>query len=310
MSMKAAALKPRRRKMPGYVVAINVFFILLSLCYILPMLLVVSASFTSERVLTTGGFGLFPAEFTLDAYKMAFKNPTQLVNAYVVTIAQALLGTFLTTVLMGMSAYPLSRSNFRFKGPVTWYIFCTMLFSGGAIPTYIIYTKWYHLLNSFWVYILPGLSGGAWGILCFRAFFKSVPESLFESARLDGASELLCYFRIAIPLSTPIVATQAFMGLVGRWNSWTTSYVYIRDPKLYTLQYLLQRVLNEIEFIKSMTSSTAMGTATNIDMSSYKLPAESMKYALCVIAAGPMLVAFPFFQKYFAKGLVIGSVKG
>ncbi len=297
----------RKRRQPVYLVFIHIFFVLLSLMYILPMLLVVSASFTSERVLVTGGFGLIPKEFTLEAYRIAFKNPTQVLRAYGVTIAQAFLGTFLTTLLMGLAAYPLSRSSFRFKKPVTWYIFFTMLFSGGTIPTYIIYTKWYGLLNSFWVYILPGLSGGAWGILCFRAFFKSVPESLFESARLDGANELLCYFRIAIPLSTPIIATQAFMGLVGRWNNWTTSYVYIRDSKLYTLQYLLQKVLNEINFIKSMTSTTA---ANAIDLTGYKLPAESMKYALCVIAAGPMLVAFPFFQKYFAKGLVIGSVKG
>lgn len=297
----------KKRRQPVYLVFIHIFFVLLSLMYILPMLLVVSASFTSERVLVTGGFGLIPKEFTLEAYRIAFKNPTQVLRAYGVTIAQAFLGTFLTTLLMGLAAYPLSRSNFRFKRPVTWYIFFTMLFSGGTIPTYIIYTKWYGLLNNFWVYILPGLSGGAWGILCFRAFFKSVPESLFESARLDGANELLCYFRIAIPLSTPIIATQAFMGLVGRWNNWTTSYVYIRDSKLYTLQYLLQKVLNEINFIKSMTSTTA---ANAIDLTGYKLPAESMKYALCVIAAGPMLVAFPFFQKYFAKGLVIGSVKG
>ena len=297
----------RKRRQPVYLVFIHIFFVLLSLMYILPMLLVVSASFTSERVLVTGGFGLIPKEFTLEAYRIAFKNPTQVLRAYGVTIAQAFLGTFLTTLLMGLAAYPLSRSNFRFKKPVTWYIFFTMLFSGGTIPTYIIYTKWYGLLNSFWVYILPGLSGGAWGILCFRAFFKSVPESLFESARLDGANELLCYFRIAIPLSTPIIATQAFMGLVGRWNNWTTSYVYIRDSKLYTLQYLLQKVLNEINFIKSMTSTTA---ANAIDLTGYKLPAESMKYALCVIAAGPVLVVFPFFQKYFAKGLVIGSVKG
>lgn len=297
----------RKRRQPVYLVFIHIFFVLLSLMYILPMLLVVSASFTSERVLVTGGFGLIPKEFTLEAYRIAFKNPTQVLRAYGVTIAQAFLGTFLTTLLMGLAAYPLSRSSFRFKKPVTWYIFFTMLFSGGTIPTYIIYTKWYGLLNNFWVYILPGLSGGAWGILCFRAFFKSVPESLFESARLDGANELLCYFRIAIPLSTPIIATQAFMGLVGRWNNWTTSYVYIRDSKLYTLQYLLQKVLNEINFIKSMTSTTA---ANAIDLTGYKLPAESMKYALCVIAAGPMLVAFPFFQKYFAKGLVIGSVKG
>ena len=297
----------KKRRQPVYLVFIHIFFVLLSLMYILPMLLVVSASFTSERVLVTGGFGLIPKEFTLEAYRIAFKNPTQVLRAYGVTIAQAFLGTFLTTLLMGLAAYPLSRSNFRFKKPVTWYIFFTMLFSGGTIPTYIIYTKWYGLLNNFWVYILPGLSGGAWGILCFRAFFKSVPESLFESARLDGANELLCYFRIAIPLSTPIIATQAFMGLVGRWNNWTTSYVYIRDSKLYTLQYLLQKVLNEINFIKSMTSTTA---ANAIDLTGYMLPAESMKYALCVIAAGPMLVAFPFFQKYFAKGLVIGSVKG
>ncbi len=297
----------KKKKTSAYVIAIHVFFILLSLCYILPMMLVISASFTEERVLVNGGYSLFPAKATLDAYQMAFRNSGSIVKAYQVTIAESVLGTILTTFMMGLAAYPLSRSNFRFKTPITWYIFFTMLFGGGAIPTYIIYTKYYGLLNSFWVYILPGIAGGAWGILCFRAFFKSVPESLFESAKIDGASELLCYVRIAIPLSTPIVATQAFMGLIGRWNDWTTSYVYIRDPNLYTLQYLLQRTLNEIEFIKSMTSGSS---GVQVDVSNMKLPAESMKYALCVIAAGPMLLVFPLFQKYFARGLVIGSVKG
>ena len=209
-----------------------------------------------------------------------------------------------------MAAYPLSRSNFRFKTPVTWIIFFTMLFGAGMIPNYIVLTKYYHLGNTFWIYILPGFMGGAWNTMVYRTFFKGLPESLFEAAKIDGAKELTCFFRIAVPLSTPVFASLGFMMLVGKWNDYMTSMIYIRDTSLYTLQYLLQRILMEIEFIKSMMSGDATMSNANLNVTGMRLPAETMKYAMCVIAAGPMLFIFPFFQKYFSQGLTIGAVKG
>ncbi len=297
-----------------YKVAIHIFFILMCLLYVLPLLLVISISFSSEASITanSSGYSLIPKEFSTEAYKLAFKNPDSMISAYWITASQAVLGTVLSCIVAGMVAYPLSRTSFAYKGPITFLIFFTMLFGGGMIPTYIIYTNWYHLLDTYWVYILPGLAGGAWNTLVIRTFFKGLPESLFESAKIDGARELTIFFRIAVPLSTPVFATIGFMTLVGKWNDWNTSLIYIRSSNLYTLQYLLQRILNETAFLKSLMASpemAAMAASVGAD-SAAEMPAETLKYALCVIAAGPMLVVFPFFQKYFASGLTVGAVKG
>lgn len=181
-----------------------------------------------------------------------------------------------------------------------------MLFNAGMIPNYLVFAKWYRISNTFWVYILPGITGGAWNTMVFRTFFKGLPESLFESAHLDGARELQIFFRIVLPLSTPVFASIGFMTLVGRWNDYTTSMIYIRDDNLYTLQYLLQRLMTEAQFLKNL-SQTAMG---NVVLDTNNMPSETLKYALCIVAAGPMLVIFPFFQKYFSQGLTIGAVKG
>lgn len=301
----------KKKSINTHMIFIHLFFILISLVFILPMILVVSISFSSEYSVTNlKGFSLIPVEFSTEAYQTAFKNPQSIIDGYKITIAQSFLGTFISSVIGGMAAYPLSRSNFRFKTPVTWIIFFTMLFGAGMIPNYIVLTKYYHLGNTFWIYILPGFMGGAWNTMVYRTFFKSLPESLFEAAKIDGAKELTCFFRIAVPLSTPVFASLGFMMLVGKWNDYTTSMIYIRDTSLYTLQYLLQRILMEIEFIKSMMSGdSTMGTA-NLNVTGMRLPAETMKYAMCVIAAGPMLFIFPFFQKYFSQGLTIGAVKG
>lgn len=302
--------KKKKRSINGSQIAIHVFFCLASLLFILPMLLVVSISLSSEySVVNLTGFSLIPKEFSTEAYQLAFRNPQQVINGYKITIAQSFLGTLISCLVAGMAAYPLSRSNFRFKTPVTWIIFFTMLFGAGMIPNYIILTKYYGLKDNFWIYILPGMMGGAWNTMVFRTFFKGLPESLFEAAKIDGAKELTCFFRIAIPLSTPVFATIGFMTLVGKWNDYTTSMIYITRPELYTLQYLLQKILTETQFLKSLMSADAsLGGSFNV--ASIKLPAETMKYAMCVIAAGPMLVVFPFFQKYFSQGLTIGAVKG
>lgn len=297
-----------------YKIAVHIIFILLCLLYVLPLLLVISISFSSEASITANnsGYSLIPKDFSLEAYKLAFKNPESMLSAYWITASQAILGTVLSCIVAGMVAYPLSRTSFAYKGPITFLIFFTMLFGGGMIPTYIIYTNWYHLLDTYWIYILPGLAGGAWNTLVIRTFFKGLPESLFESAKIDGARELTIFFKIAVPLSTPVFATIGFMTLVGKWNDWNTSLLYIRSSNLYTLQYLLQRILNETAFLKSLMASpemAAMAASVGAD-SAAEMPAETLKYALCVIAAGPMLVVFPFFQKYFASGLTVGAVKG
>lgn len=296
-----------RHKFQVHQFFLHAFFVLVSLCFILPLLLVVSVSFSSEHWVTSGGFSLIPREFTTEAYQLAFRNPHQIVQSYLVTISQALLGALSSNLVAGLIAYPLSRSNFRFKAPITGFIFFTMLFGAGTIPNYIVFTRYYHLGNSFWIYILPGITGGAWSTMVYRTFFKSLPESLFEAAKIDGAKELRIFFTLVLPLSTPIFASLGFMSLVGRWNNYATSLIYIRDPNLFTLQYLLQKILNEAEFLKAMMTETAL---SGVHVSNVKMPSETLKYAMCVIAAGPMVAIFPFFQKYFSQGLTIGAVKG
>lgn len=286
---------------------LHLFFILMSACFVLPLVVVVSASFTSEEWINAGhGLSLIPHDFTTAAYQAVFSNSERIIRAYGVTIAQAFLGTALSCVIAGMAAYALSRSNFQFRKVLNGVIFFTMLFSAGMIPTYIIYSKYYGISNTFWIYILPGMAGGAWYTMVFRTFFKSLPESLFESAHLDGASELTIFFRIVVPLSTPVFASVGFMILVAKWNDYTTSMIYIREEDLYTLQYLLQRMMDEAKFLKSLSQSV-MG---NITLNAQNIPSETLRYAMCVIAAGPMLLIFPFFQKYFSQGLTIGAVKG
>ena len=218
---------------------VYIFFFLMCACFVLPLIVVISASFTSEQALTSGGFSLLPRDFTLDAYKSAFSSGTRVLRAYGVTIFQAVVGTVLSSLVAALAAYPLSRSNFRFRRPITVFIFFTMLFSAGMIPNYIIFAKYYKLADSIWIYILPGITGGAWNTMVFRTFFKGLPETLFEAAYLDGASELRIFFSVVLPLSTPVFASLGFMALVARWNDYTTSMIYIRNESLYTLQYLL-----------------------------------------------------------------------
>lgn len=294
-------------------VSIYLFFILISFTFILPLVMVVSISFSSEASITAvgGGYSLLPKDFTLDAYKLAFANPKKVLQAYYITAAESFLGTFGTLLVCGMVSYALSRASFAYRGFVTFIIFFTMLFSAGMIPSYIINTKYYHLGNSFWIYVLPSLTGGAWYTLMMRTFFQGLPESLFESAKIDGAKEFTIFFRIALPLSKPVFATVGFMTLVTKWNDWNTSLVYIRDDNLYTLQYMLQKILNEADFMKKLLEMGNINISyEQIQQTMSAQPSETFKYALCVIAAGPMLLVFPFFQKYFVKGTTIGAVKG
>jgi len=284
-------------------VVLNIFLILFSLCYIYPILLMLSISFSSESSVINFGYKLIPQMWSLDAYRQAFENPNQLLQGYKVTIAFSVLGTLLSLVVQTLMAYPLSRPNFKHKKFIMTYLTITMFFSGGLVPAYILNTQYLHIGNTFWIYILPGLVS-AWNIVLFRTFFKGLPEGLVEAAKMDGASEFYIYLRIIIPLSLPIIACLAFMSLLAKWNDWNTSLLYVRNSNLYSLQYLLQRIINEVDYVKSM-----QGTAAEV-LFNKNTPSETLRYAMAILAAGPMMVIFPFFQKYFTKGLVVGSIKG
>lgn len=284
---------------------LHLFFILFSLTFIVPFIYVLSIALSNEMDVMKYGYTLIPKNPDWTAYQAIFRNPTQLIDAYAVTIANTALGTFLALLLQTMAAYPLSRSNFKLKGFVTFYIFFTVLFGGGLIPTYILNTKYLHLGNTFWIYIVSGLVSG-WNIIIIRTFFQGIPTAIVESAKLDGASEFTIFGKIIIPLSKPVIATIGVLTVLGKWNDWNTTLIYISNPKLYTLQYLLQKLLRDAEYVQQMIQSGMVSSQNMEDL----LPTEAMRFAMAVVAAGPMLVIFPFFQKYFTKGLTVGAVKG
>ena len=236
------------------------------------------------------------------AYKMVFSDPTQIFYSYRTTIIFTAVSTFLAVVVMGVMAYPLSRPNYRFNRPVSFFVLFTMLFSGGMVPSYLLIVKYLHLNNTMWVYILPGLVS-AYNLIIIRTNYKSLPVELIEAAKIDGAGELYICFRIVMPLCKPVLASIGFLFLVNKWNDWNTALLYITKPELYSLQYLLQKILKEAEYLKQLAETGQL-------MGGEVFPSESFRYAMAMVAAGPVLCIFPFFQKYFSKGMTLGGVKG
>lgn len=304
MSKKPMTLRKFMSKNYGQII-LHFVFILIALCYILPLMITISTSFTDEDALKDPelGFGVIPSKFSTVAYEQIFKKPEQIINGYKTTIAFSALATALHLFTIGLFAYPLSRNHFIFRKPLNFLILIMMLFSAGSVPGYVVNTQYLGLYDNFWIYVLPA-AFSAYNCILVRTNYKAVPAELLESARIDGASELRICFSIVIPLSKATLASVGFLFLVGKWNDWSTCQVYIRDMELYSLQYLLQRILMDAQFIKQMIESGEMNEAQ------VTLPTESLRYAMAVVAAGPMMFVFPFFQKYFAKGMTLGSVKG
>lgn len=266
----------------------------------------ISLSVSNESAILSDGYKLIPESIDFSAYIQIFRNPKKIIDAYIVTVIFSSATTVLSVIIMSLAAYPLSRTSFKYRQGITFFFYFTMLFSGGLVPSYIVNTRYLHLTNNILVYILPSLVS-AYYILIMRTFFRGLPESIMEAAKIDGAGELKIMTHIALPLSKPILATIALLTLLGKWNDWNTALIYITDEKLFSLQYLLQKIIREDEFIRQMSEKTNLA----MDVSSgNSVPMESMRFAMAVIAAGPMLVVFPFFQKYFTRGLTLGAVKG
>ena len=234
-----------KRKTYGGQIVLHLAFILMTLCYLVPFLLVIAVSFTDEMSLLVDGYRLIPKKISLKAYELVFNDPTQLLNSYRTTIIFTAISTFLSVLVMGIMAYPLSRPGYRHHKFVTAYVLFTMLFSAGMVPNYLLIVRYLKLNNTIWVYILPGLVS-AYNLIVIRTNYRSLTDSLVESAKLDGASELRICFQIVMPLCKPVLASIGVLFLVGKWNDWMTSMLYIREPELYSLQYLLQKILQRV----------------------------------------------------------------
>ena len=284
-------------------VAINIFFIGLCALMIIPMLLVVSISLTDEGALLSNGYKLIPQQWSFDAYKVILESPAQLIRAYGITIIVTVIGTISGLLLTSMLSYTISRRDYRYARVTTFYVFFTMLFSGGLVPFYMLVTQYLHLKDSVWALIIPYLLNPFY-VLIMKGFMDKIPTEIIESAKLDGASEMKTFFRVILPLSTPALATVGLFIAFTYWNDWWLGLLFIDSPKLVPMQLLLYRTMNTIEFLTNNIGDL------NISVDLSKFPSLSARMALAVLVAGPMMLVFPFFQRYFVKGITLGSVKG
>ncbi len=281
-------------------ILIHAFLIVVSLTFILPLVLVISASFTDEIALAKSGYGLIPPLWSLNAYQYLLSNPEQILTAYGVSVTVALVGSAVSLLVMSLLAYALSRREFRWRNGLAFYVFFTMLFNGGLVSSYIINTRYLHLQDTLLALILPALVSPFY-VLLLRTYFASLPQEIIEAARIDGASEWRIFFGIVLPLSTPALATVGLFAALGYWNDYFLGLLYINDPNLVPLQLLLFKILNNLNFL---------ATVQNAQVSGQVVPLTTVRMAMAVLATGPITLAFLFLQRYFVRGLTLGSIKG
>lgn len=283
-------------------ILLNIVLCILCALIIYPFLMLVSVSLSNEKDIAYYGYKLIPRSFDLAAYKYVMANPGAILNAYKVTAIYSVAAMVFGVALMAMLAYPLSRKGFNGKGFLSKFVYFTMLFNGGLVPSYILITKYLHLDDTILVYILPSMIS-VWHVFMMRSFFDGIPNEMIEAVMIDGGNEYTIFFQIVLPLSKPVLATVALLMFLAKWNDWNTAMLYINDSKLFSLQYLLQRILENITLMESSTTASTM-------INTSEIPAETARMAMAVVVAGPALLVFPFFQKYFVKGMTVGSVKG
>lgn len=282
---------------------ITLIFIIVAIFCVCPVLYILAASFSDEIALSQQGYSLLPRGFSLEAFQYILKSPKAIIDAYGVTILVTVIGTFFSLLFTSMLAYVLARKDFKLGRVFLFMVFFAMLFNGGLVSTYIMMVQYYHVKDTLFALIIPYLIM-PWHIFLMKGLLSDIPTSLIDAAKIDGAGEVKTFFRIILPISKPAMATVGLFIAFTYWNDWYQSMLYIDDASLSSLQYYLYRIMNNIQYL----SSSMMSGSVSIDMAS--LPSETARMALCLLAAGPMLVIFPFFQKYFVKGITVGAVKG
>lgn len=277
---------------------------LFALFCMLPLWVALAGSFTNENTLVREGYGLLIKDFDITSYKLLFTGTPTVFRAYGVTIVTTFFGTVLTVILTSSFAYPLTVKAVKYRNGISLFAYATMLFNGGLVPTYIMITKFLHLGDNILVLIIPGALN-AYNMFLMKNYFKTIPDSMAESAKIDGATEIYIYFKIILPLSKPILATVALFAAMGYWNEWFKVLLYIDNQDLYTLQFLVMRLQQQVDFLTS-----SLAPAARAAMSGVTIPTIGVRLSTAMVSIGPIILLYPFLQKYFVKGLTIGAVKG
>jgi putative aldouronate transport system permease protein len=283
---------------------LNVLFIIVCIMALIPIYVIFISSITEESVLSANGYRLWPEEFSLSAYKFLFSQGSIVVTAYKNTVISTVAGTILSVVSVGLYAYPLSRPNFKFKTFFTFFAFFTMLFSGGLVSYYMVTRQVLNIQNSLWALFLPSSFSAFWVIIMTTFYRANVPNEVIESARIDGAGEWRTLLQIVAPLALPGLATVALFAAIGIWNNFFNCLILVDDAKYYSLQFTIYTTLNNIRFL--LENAERMPGIVNIS----ELPSQTFRMAMAVVTVGPVIFAYPFFQRYFIRGLTIGAIKG
>ena len=278
-----------------------VFITLLAALCVLPFVMLISGSFSSEQAIRFNGYSILPQEFTTEAYGVIFKSPEKVLRAYGVTIFITAVGTILGLFLLTMTAYVISRQDFKYRNKISFFFYFTTLFNGGMISTYIFYIQYLHLKDNFLALILPGIMN-VFYLLIMRSFVNTVPTALIESAKIDGAGEFRIFVQIVLPLLKSGLATIGLFMALGYWNDWYNAMLYMNTETKFPLQYMLYNMLQKQQALAAIASQVGIKVEN--------LPSNSLKLAMAVVATGPIILFYPFVQKYFVKGITIGSVKG
>jgi putative aldouronate transport system permease protein len=283
----------------------HIFLSILAACSIIPFIILLSSSVSGEASIMKEGYTFIPKEFSFAAYEYLLNNASSILRAYGITIFITVFGTFVSLAMTSFLAYALSRRDLPYRNIFAFFVFFTLLFNGGLVPTYLVYTQVLDIKNTIWALIVPGLLMNGFNVLLMRTFFiTSIPEPVIESARMDGAGEFRTFFSIILPLSLPILATIGLLQTIIYWNDWLNGLIYITEPSLFSIQNILNRMISDIQFL----ASSNLGT--NASQAASEIPTTGVRMAIAVIGVLPILIAYPFFQKYLVKGIALGSVKG
>ena len=305
MAAKEQVMESRKVKMGTAAIVFNIIgYILVGLVAIiclLPFIMLISGSFSSEQAIRFTGYGLLPKEFTLEAYRIVFKYPEKLARAYGVSIFITVTGTVLGLFITTMAAYVISRKDFKYRNVISFFFYFTTLFNGGMVSTYIFYIQYLHLKDNLLALILPGMVN-IFYLLIMRSFVAAVPIALVESAKIDGAGEFRTFLQIVLPLLKSGLATIGLFMALGYWNDWYNAMLYMNSSEKYPLQYMLYDLLQQTQALARIASQAGIRVES--------LPSNTLKLAMAVVATGPIILLYPFVQKYFVKGVTIGSVKG
>jgi ABC-type sugar transport system, permease component len=284
---------------------INFCLIIMVILVIVPIWLLIAGSFTEDSALVSKGYSLIPKDFSLSAYEYLLFKSRDILHALGISFFITAFGTAVSLIITPLLAYPLSRRDFIARNTISFFVFFTMLFNGGIVPSYIMWTQFFHIKNTVWALIIPNLLMNGFSVIMMKNYFaQNIPGELIEAGKIDGAGEFYIFHKVVLPLSLPIMATIGLLVGIGFWNDWTNGLYYVNDSNYFSLQNLLNRILTNVQFLASSTQISQSGGAN------MKLPAVSIRMAIAVVGVVPIMTLYPFFQKYFVKGITIGAVKG